>query len=77
MTSEVRVFCPVCRGGDNVIWDGSLIDWGLELSKPNPPEWFNYAMRHQKAHRHKVMVEYPSQTVPLGLTFQLTKEAAG
>lgn len=77
MNSEVKVFCPVCRGGDNVIWEGSLIDWSLELSKPTPPEWFNYALRHQKAHGHKLMVKYPSRTVPFDLSFQLSEEAKG
>jgi len=68
----VRVFCPICKGGDNSIWTGSLHEWGNELSKEIPPEWVNYAHRHEKAHDHQVMVEYPSGlTVP----FKLSSEA--
>jgi len=65
--SDVRVYCPICKGGNNTIWEGNLIDWGLELSKPNPPKWFLYAMNHQRVHGHKIMVKYPSMTVPLDL----------
>jgi len=66
---SVRVYCPKCRGGDNSIWKGSLIDWGVELSFSDPPEWYNYAMRHEEAHPgHIIMVEYPTSTVPLRLS---------
>jgi len=65
---KVRVFCPVCKGGDNAIWEGSLIDWGLELQRVENPEWFSYAIRHEVAHPgHVIMVEYPDKTVPLRL----------
>lgn len=68
---SVRVFCPKCKGGDNAIWEGSLIAWGLELGYGKPPKWYNYAMRHEKAHPgHIIMVEYPSKTVPLNLSVQ-------
>jgi len=68
---SVRVYCPKCRGGDNSIWKGSLIDWGVELSFSDPPEWYNYAMRHEEAHPgHIIMVEYPTSTVPLRLSMQ-------
>jgi len=50
-------------------WKGSLIDWGVELSFSDPPEWYNYAMRHEEAHPgHIIMVEYPTSTVPLRLS---------
>jgi len=29
--NKVRVFCPICKGGDNSIWKGSLEEWGEEL----------------------------------------------
>jgi len=61
---SVRVYCPVCKGGDNHIWKGSLHEWGQELEKVDPPEWVNYAHRHEAAHGHQIMVEYPSKTVP-------------
>ena len=64
---EVRVYCPECKGGDNAIWEGSLIDWGIQLSKNKPPAWFLYAQNHERAHGHTVLVEYPSRTVPLML----------
>ena len=65
---SVRVFCPQCKDEDNAIWDGSLIAWGLELGKNKPPTWFLYATNHEKAHKHTVMVEYPSgRVVPLRL----------
>ena len=58
---NVRVFCPVCKGGHNAIWEGTLLEWGKELEKETPPEWANYGYRHEKAHPgHKIMVEYPS-----------------
>ena len=63
---KVRVFCPQCKEGDNAIWEGSLIDFSIELSKHRkPPAWFLYALNHEKTHEHKVMVEYPNRTVPL------------
>lgn len=63
---SVRVYCPICKGGKNVIWKGTLIDWGVELSMPDPPEWYNYVIRHEKAHPgHVIMVEYPDQIIPL------------
>lgn len=66
---SVRVYCPKCRGGDNAIWKGTLIDWGLELGYEKPPEWYNYAIRHEKAHPgHVIMVEYPTKTLPLRLS---------
>ena len=64
---SVRVYCPICKGGKNVIWQGSIEEWGKELSKEIPPEWANYAYRHERAHNHQVMVEYPTQTVPFAL----------
>lgn len=65
---SVRVYCPKCKGGKNHIWQGSLTNWGIELSNPDPPEWYNYAVRHEKAHPgHTIMVEYPDRTVPLRL----------
>ena len=68
---KVRVFCPVCRDGDNIIWEGTLTEWGLELSHEIPPDWANYAHRHENAHGHRIMVEYPSgRMVP----FKLSKE---
>jgi hypothetical protein len=65
---DVRVFCPQCKGGDNIIWKGGLIDWGLEMSGPanKPvPEWAQYAKRHEVTHGHTVMVEYPDRIVRL------------
>jgi len=70
MNAEVRVFCPICKGGRNAIWHGSLIDWGLELARNpdnKPPAWYIYAMNHQRAHGHKIMVKYPDRTVPFDL----------
>ena len=64
---SVRVYCPICKGGDNLIWQGSLEEWGKELEKEEPPEWAHYAHRHEKAHNHQIMVEYPTQTVPFRL----------
>lgn len=65
---NVRVYCPKCKGGKNAIWQGSLTKWGIELSNPDPPEWYNYAVRHEEAHPgHIIMVEYPSKTYPLRL----------
>lgn len=57
--SQVRVFCPVCNDGKNVIWQGSGIDWGMELTKEKPPRWAQYADTHEKIHGHRIMVEYP------------------
>ena len=65
--SMVRVFCPQCKGGDNAIWEGSLIDWTLELSKSKQPAWFLYAKNHARVHGHRIMVEYPDRTVPLDM----------
>ena len=66
---SVRVYCPKGKGGKNAIWQGSLITWGVELSISDPPEWYNYARRHEKAHPgHTIMVEYPSKIVPLFLS---------
>ena len=67
---DVRVFCPQCRGGDNAIWKGNLIDWGIQMGREakkssDIPEWAQYANRHERAHGHIVMVEYPTRTVPL------------
>ena len=73
MNAEVRVFCPICKNGKNAIWYGDLIDWGLELSKGDAktskdiPEWYKYAVRHEQAHGHKIMVKYPDKIVPLRL----------
>jgi len=64
---SVRVYCPICKGGKNVVWKGSLAEWSNQLVKSEPPEWYNYAMRHEEAHDHQIMVEYPTQTVPLRL----------
>ena len=64
---KVRVFCPICRDGNNVIWEGSLEEWGVELSKETPPDWANYAYRHEEAHGHQIMVKYPTRTVPFRL----------
>lgn len=67
---DVRVFCPQCKNGNNWIWKGGLIDWGIEMSKEakkssDIPQWAQYAWRHQQAHGHIIMVEYPNRTVPL------------
>ncbi len=71
---SVRVYCPKCKGGDNHIWKGSLFQWGKELEKETPPDWANYAHRHEQAHPgHTIMVEYPSKTVP----FQLSVHSSG
>ena len=64
---RVRVFCPKCKGGNNAIWEGSLLAWGLELAKNKAPAWFLYAQNHERVHGHTVMVQYPSRTVPLDL----------
>jgi len=64
---SVRVYCPICKGGNNAIWQGSLAEWSIQLSKHEAPAWYHYAMRHEKAHNHQIMVEYPTQTVPLRL----------
>lgn len=69
---SVRVYCPICKEGDNVIWQGSLVEWGQELCKEEPPEWANYAHRHEEAHNHQIMVCYPSGSV---VPFKLGKEA--
>ena len=60
---SVRVYCPICKGGNNVIWQGSLFEWGQELGKEEPPEWAHYAHRHEEAHNHPIMVRYPSGRV--------------
>ena len=66
---SVRVYCPICKGGDNVIWQGSLFEWGQELEKEYPPEWANYTYRHEVAHDHQIMVRYPSgKVVPWNLS---------
>lgn len=71
---SVRVYCPICKKGNNVIWQGSLLEWRQELEKEDPPAWAHYAHRHEKAHSHQVMVRYPDGlTVP----FKLGKEAEG
>ncbi len=62
---SVRVYCPICKGGDNVIWKGSLAEWSTQLTNTEPPEWYNYVLRHKKAHNHQIMVEYPTRVVPL------------
>jgi hypothetical protein len=70
MESEVRVYCPICKGGKNAIWYGSLIDWGIELATHadnKPPAWYLYAVNHQRAHKHRILVKYPDRTVPLDL----------
>jgi len=59
----VIVYCPICRGGNNIIWKGTLNEWSKELNKETPPEWANYAIRHEKAHNHQIMVSYPSGKV--------------
>ena len=71
---SVRVYCPICKGGDNVIWQGSLFEWGQELEKEDPPEWAHYAHRHEEAHNHQIMVRYPAGMV---VPFKLSKEAEG
>lgn len=78
---DVRVFCPVCQNGNNMIWKGGLIDWGIMMSKnvkksSEIPKWAQYAWRHQQAHGHIIMVEYPSRTVPMFDIF-LLKEGQG
>lgn len=68
MKAEVRVFCPECKNGVNAIWFGTLIDWGIELSRNpdnKPPDWYLYCINHERAHNHKIMVKYPNRTVPL------------
>ena len=56
---EVRVFCPVCQNGKNIIWKGTILEWKKELMKEIPPDWANYAHRHENAHGHQIIVEYP------------------
>jgi hypothetical protein len=66
--AEVRVFCPKCREGNNVIWKGKLTEWALLMGLPEDtpvPEWAEYAWRHQHAHGHTIMVEYPNRCVPM------------
>lgn len=68
--AEIRVFCSECQGGNNTIWKGSLIDWGIIMSQDakkdaDIPQWAQYAWRHQQAHGHTIMVQYPSQCVPM------------
>lgn len=70
MKAEVRVFCPECKSGVNAVWCGSLIDWGIELSRTKPPRWFLYAANHERVHGHKIMVKYPDRTVPLKGEFE-------
>lgn len=66
---NVRVFCPICQDGDNTIWKGTLIEWGLQLGMKTPPDWANYAYRHEKAHNHQIMVEYPDgMIVPFSIS---------
>ncbi len=65
MKSQVRVYCPECKGGVNSIWDGTLIEWAVQTSIVEPPPWANYAWRHQSHHKHVIMVKYPNRTVPL------------
>lgn len=67
---SVRVYCPICKGGDKIIWQGTLEEWHKLTStwflvNSEPPEWYNYAVRHEETHDHQIMVEYPTQTVPL------------
>ena len=63
--NRVRVFCTLCKGGDNHVWRGTLHEWAIELSRIKAPAWFNYILRHEKAHPgHTFMVEYPTKTVP-------------
>ena len=60
--SDVRVYCGNCG---KVLWEGNLIDWGVQLSNPMPPRWLVDATeRHPK---EKIMVKYPNRTVPLML----------
>ncbi len=68
MKAEVRVFCPVCKGGHNAIWFGSLIDWTLQVgheakSPEDVPVWAQYAFRHERAHGHRIMVKYPDERI--------------
>lgn len=57
----MKVFCKECG---MVFWEGSIIDWSVELSKPEPPKWFLKARKHGPS--SNLMVEYPNRTVPLG-----------
>jgi len=59
MMDEVKVFCPICKKGKNTIWKGTIEEWKKELMKEIPPEWANYAHRHENAHGHKIIIEYP------------------
>jgi hypothetical protein len=68
---EILVFCPVCKGENNTIWKGTLFEWLEDLEKPDPPKWYQYALQHQAAHGHVVMVRYEAS----GLTVPLTNAA--
>ena len=58
---KLRVYCPVCKGGDNTIWEGTLSEWLDQIAKELPPDWFQYSMNYQEAHPgHTIMVKYPN-----------------
>ena len=42
--------------------------------KEDPPNWASYAYRHEKAHDHQIMVEYPSGMI---IPFKFLSEAGG
>ncbi len=63
--SEVKVYCKVCN---KVFWEGSLVNWTLELCKTKPPDWANEAFKHDQASKGQVVVKYPySGIIPFDL----------
>lgn len=74
--NNVRVFCPICKGGDNIIWEGTFEEWNKELSKKDVlpdwvlPDWTKYA----QSHNHQIMVEYPSGLILPFKLYELGKE---
>lgn len=63
MSQKVRVFCPTCKGGNNAIWEGSLLDWDDEGRQQLIPDWYLYARNHEKVHGHEIMVEDPTGSI--------------
>lgn len=62
---KVKVFCSECG---HIFWEDELLKWAMELQKRwHVPLWFTKARLHEKDTGHKVMVEYPNQTVSLSL----------
>ena len=44
-----------------------LLQWALEWGKRIIPAWFTKAQMHEGKTGHQVMVEYPTQPLPLKL----------